>query len=130
MLVNEFISITEAARQVGVKKASVTTSLIRGSWVREKYLFKYKTDNHPLQIEVGQINKQNTKRPVLYLLDSLIFEYPSSLEASIELGVPKTTINRAACYNNMRPIRSGHVFIYKDLFEKFIKSQRSVMEPN
>jgi group I intron endonuclease len=114
----EYISLTEAATQLGLPISAVKTSLMRGNWVRGAYLFKYKSDNPPEKVVVGKINKQNVKRPVLYFLDNLMFEYPSAAEAAQELGVPKTTINRAACYNNLKPIRSGHVFIYKDLFEK------------
>jgi len=48
----------------------------------------------------------------------IIKEYESSLDASIDLKVPLTTIRRAALYNKKRPIRTGHIFIYKDLFKQ------------
>jgi group I intron endonuclease len=128
--VGEYISIVETAKKLGIPKGAVVSSLLYESWAQGLYMFRYKTDSYPMKIDAGPVTIKNVKRPVLYFIDNLMFEYPSSLEASIELGVPKTTINRAACYNNMRPIRSGHVFIYKDLFEKFITNQRSEMEPH
>jgi hypothetical protein len=43
-----------------------------------------------------------------------MWEHPSAQEASEYFLIPKTTINRAAMYNNGKPIRTGYQFYYKD----------------
>lgn len=111
--IREYDSLTNCWKSLNINRCSVTDSVRHGTWVYGKYLIKYKTDNYPLKIEVGEIRLKNVKRPVIYIdFKRGRYEYPSALEASIELGIPKTTINRAAQYNNGKPIRSGHVFIY------------------
>lgn len=87
------------------------------------YIFRYKTENYPLKIEIGEIKYQTVSRPILRLNKDMkvIKEYPSAKEASEELRIPKTTINRAAQYNFLKPIRSGHIFIYKDLYAEIVK---------
>jgi hypothetical protein len=68
---------------------------------------------------------QTVKRPVLTLNQDyeVVCEHPSSKEASEFWGVPKTTINRAAMYNWLVPIRSGHVFIYTDLYKQILAAE-------
>lgn len=116
----EFISLTKAAEQLNVKLQGVKDSVLYNSWVDGRFIFKYKTDNYPPTIEVGGIKVKTEKRPVLFLNEDyeVMAEYPSALEASIELQVPKTSINRAAMYNWLQPLRTGHIFIYKDLYEQ------------
>lgn len=117
-LVREFESITDAELFLGLKKGNIQSSINRKSWYNGKYFFMYKTVDTPYKIEVGEIKQQTVRRPV-YLLSKYLLplkEYPSALEASIDLGIPKTTINRAAQYNNLRPIRTGHRFQYKPIF--------------
>jgi len=116
--VGEFESITDCANHFNYKIASISDSVRWGSWVDGQFKCFYKTDSYPMTIEVDEIKVKTEKRAVLYINGDVIKEYESSKEASEELGVPKTTINRAAYYNNMKPIRSGHVFIYKDLYNK------------
>lgn len=123
-LLAEYNSLSDAAKKLSVNHCSISEScrgIITG--VEGKYIFKYKTPNYPEKIEVEEIKTKTSKRPVLYLNKRgvIIKEYPSSVEASFDLKIPKTTINRAANYNNGRPIRTGHIFIYKDLFEKLNK---------
>lgn len=115
--IGEYISLTECAKRLGVNIGSIKDSAIYGSWIGGKFMVKYKTEDYSLKIEVGDIKKQTVKRPVVYLFNSYQIVYPSAIEASKELGVPKTSINRAACYNKLKPLRSGHVFIYQDLLE-------------
>jgi group I intron endonuclease len=114
--VGEYDSLTNCSKFLNIKLSSIKDSVIYGSWIFGKYLIKYKTENYPLKIEVGEIRFKNVKRPVIYIdFKRGRHEYPSALEAAIDLGIPKTTINRAAQYNNGKPIRSGHIFVYKDI---------------
>lgn len=119
--IGEYESLVEASIKTGLKIQAIKDSAIYGSWIEGGYLVKYKTDDYPLKIEVGNITKQTVKRPVLFFMGNSIIEYPSSLEASQDLKIPKTTINRAAYYNKFKPIRSGHVFIYTDLYAEILK---------
>jgi len=113
--IGEYDSVTNCANALGVKIKCVSDCLRNGSWIFGKFMVRYKLDDNYLkQIEVGEIKLQSVKRPVIYVKqDGSRVEYPSAQEASEELGVPKTTINRAAQYNNGRAIRSGHIFLYK-----------------
>jgi group I intron endonuclease len=120
----EYDSISSAEKELKINHASICESckgIITG--VFGKYVFRYKEPNYPLKIEVGEVKIKSTKRPVLYLNKKLevIKEYASASEAAVDLEMPKTTINRAALYNNLKPIRTGHIFIYKDLYEKQLK---------
>jgi group I intron endonuclease len=123
--IREFESGHEASKELNITRSCITDSLRWETWVRGTYLFKYKTDNYPLKIEVGEIKMQTVKRPVLTLNQDyeVVCEHPSSKEASEFWGVPKTTINRAAMYNWLVPIRSGHVFIYTDLYKQILAAE-------
>jgi group I intron endonuclease len=113
--IGEYESLTDCANALGVRRGNVSDCLAYGSWISGKYMVRYKLDdNYPRQIEVGEIKLKTEKRAIIYVReDGSRVEYPSAKEASEELGVPKTTINRAAQYNNGRAIRSGHIFLYK-----------------
>jgi group I intron endonuclease len=113
--IGEYESLTDCANALGVKRANTSDCLNRGSWIDGKFMVKLKLDdNYPRQIEVGEIKLKTEKRAIIYVReDGSRVEYPSAKEASEELGIPKTTINRAAQYNNGRAIRSGHIFLYK-----------------
>jgi group I intron endonuclease len=112
----EFVSYTEAGKWLNKGVNIVRDAVKRKSCTLGKYFFVDKTENYPLKIETKGIAFANSKRKVLYLDSDLniIKEYPSALEASEELKVPKTTINRAAQYNNLKPTRQGHIFYYSD----------------
>lgn len=78
------------------------------------YVFRYKTENYPLKIDVGELKEQAVKTPVILIRRHQRNKtFPSAEEAAKFTGVPKTTIRRAARYNNGRPIRNGMIFIYK-----------------
>jgi len=112
----EFVSYTEAGKWLNKSASFIRDAVKRGSCTLGKYFFTDKTENYPLKIETKGLVFANSKRKVLYLDTDLniIKEYPSALEASEELKVPKTTINRAAQYNNLKPTRQGHIFYYSD----------------
>jgi group I intron endonuclease len=121
-LVGTFCSLVEAAKSLSLNRANISQSLKTNSWVSGKYYFRYESECPENKIAIGKINVPTVKRPVYYIIGEKIKEYDSSLEASKELNVPKTSINRAALYNNGKPLRSGHIFIYKDLYEAKIAS--------
>ena len=124
MFLKEFESSEAASKYFNLSRGCVYDSVKLGSWVREKYYFRFKEDdNIPTKIDVPPVTKRNAKRPVLFLSEyfEVMAEYPSALEASLELEVPKTTINRAAQYNYLVPTRTGHIFIYKDLYEEIFE---------
>lgn len=114
----EYVSYTAAGKAIGKPVGFIRDAVKRESCSLGKYFFKEKTDNYPLKIETKGLVLANTKRKIVYLDKDLnvIKEYPSALEASEDLKIPKTTINRAAQYNNLRPIRSGHIFTYADVW--------------
>ena len=119
--IGEYDSVVNCARGLGVKRGSVTDCLLYGSWIGGEYMVRYKLgEDYLLKIPVLDIKVKSVKRAVLLFNNSweVLKEYISAKEASEELGIPKTTINRAAMYNNGKPIKTGHIFIYKDLYEK------------
>ena len=118
-----YISLSEASKDLNINHSCISDSLKYGLWNFGKYKFiYYKDDNYPLKISTDDKRVKNEKRPILYLDKEykIIKEYPSGVEAAEDLNLPKTTINRASMYNNLRPIRKGHIFVYKDLYESSI----------
>lgn len=115
---SEYISLTEASLKLGVHIGSVKDSLRKDTWVAVKYFFRYKDGSINNKIDVPKITKKTVQRPVYWLSENLepICLFPSAQEASDFFGIPKTTINRAALYNNLNPIRTGHIFLYKDMY--------------
>jgi group I intron endonuclease len=109
----EYISATQAAKDLGIKRTSIN-DVLRGKHTNAGGLiFRYKTEGYPLKIEVGVIKNKTVKRPVIGVYAGEVMVFTSSTEASSYYGIPKTTINRAAQYNNGKPIRSGHEFYYQ-----------------
>jgi group I intron endonuclease len=125
----EYPSLTACSRALGVPMGCIKDAVLYDSWIRGEWRVVYKTDNYPLSIKVDKVHRSGY-RPVLYFLDNIVFEYPNAEAAAKEIGIPKGSIHHAARYYGCtKPMRSGHVFMYKDLFEKFITNQRSGMEP-
>ena len=118
VFVSEFISLTKCSHSLNISLGSVKDSLKFNSWIEGKYQIRHKTENYPLVITVSEMTLRTVARPVLCFIGSNMVEYPKAEIAANDLGIPKTTISRAANYNNLKPIRTGHVFIYKDLYEK------------
>ena len=114
VFVKEYPSLALASSELNMHHSCITDSL-RGKKSQAKgYVFRYKTDNYPLKIDVGVIKSKNVKRQVFCEYAGEVMVFDGSEEASKYLGIPKTTINRAAMYNNGKPIRTGHQFYYKD----------------
>jgi group I intron endonuclease len=119
VFVKEFDSYTDAANFFAIGKPSRVWESISGRRSQcSGFHFREKTENYPLIIDVTGVKQQNIKRPIYWLSDDLepIIEFPSAKEVSDFFGIPKTTINRAAMYNDMNPIRTGHIFLYKDMY--------------
>lgn len=115
--ISEFNSVTEASKFLKVNRPCISVSAREHHFIDGKYTFRYKTENYPLKIQVGKVDVKQEKRPVVWFFNSYKIRYPSALEASIETGVPKGTINRAALTMAGRPIRRGHIFCYEDLLK-------------
>jgi hypothetical protein len=109
----EYNSLSSASAELSISHQSITDSLTKRKSQAKGYVFRYKTDNYPLKIEVGVIKNKTVKRPVIGVYAGEVMVFTSSTEASSYYGIPKTTINRAAQYNNGKPIRSGHEFYYQ-----------------
>lgn len=119
----EYASVTEATQKTNLQTSCISANC-RGEQTNvDGFVFRYKTsEKYPIRIDVGEIKHKSVKRPILLLSENYetITEYPSAKEASDFWGIPKTTINRAAMYNYLVPIRAGHIFIYKDLLEEIL----------
>lgn len=111
--VREFESCTEAGKFINGKARDISACASGRRTQAKGYVFRYKTENYPLKIEV-KVKQQTVKRPIITELFGRIWEHPSAQEASDYFSIPKTTINRAAMYNNGKPIRAGHRFYYKE----------------
>lgn len=113
---SEYTSLTDAANKLKIAVESVKDSLKKDTWVRSKYFFRYKEGELKLKIDVPSVTNKTVKRPIFWLSEDLevICEFASAQEASDFFGIPKTTINRAAQYNDLNTIRTGHIFCYKD----------------
>jgi hypothetical protein len=120
MFIGEYGSTLIAADALGIKRCSVSRSARAEAITSGTYYFRYKKgDEVPLTIPVPEhMIKYGIKRAVLVFLDNIMMEYPSAMEASAELGVPKTTIAARSFKGLLTPHSSGYTFIYKDLFEK------------
>ena len=117
---SEYSSLTEASKVIGVSLSCIKDSAKNGSWINGEYLIKYKTKDYPLKIKVGDIKVKTVKRPIYLLSEDfeVITEFPSAKEVSVFFSLPTATISRAALGS---PIRSGHIFLYKDLYKMIMQ---------
>jgi len=116
VFVKEFESYTQAGIFIGVKPSRVSESALGRKTHCNGYHFRDKTENHPFRIDISFVKSQTVKRPIYLLNDDfeIITEFPSAKEVSGFFSLPTATISRSALGN---PIRSGHIFIYKDLYK-------------
>lgn len=121
--VKEFKSISEASLKLNIDRTCINLVVMGRRSHAGGYVFRYWEENFAREVEVGDLKKQGVKRPVIVVGNGKWREFPSAQEASEELGIPKTTINRAAMYNGGRPIRAGYTFYYKDSFEGIPQQQ-------
>lgn len=122
-LVKKFDSISDAVKFTKQSSRSIYKVCKSERTNAGGFIFRDFIENYPIKIEVGEIKFKTEKRPIYWMVNPLKIkkEFPSAKEASEYLGIPKTTINRAAMYNNLKPIRTGHIFIYKDKYLKEYK---------
>lgn len=120
VFIKEYPSLQSAENELNIDHSCISEACTRKRTNAGGYLFRYKEGECvPNKIDPGVVKRQTEKRPVLFLNDEfeIMATYPSAIEASAELEVPITSIRRAALYNYLWPIRTGHVFIYKDIYE-------------
>ena len=114
---NEFISVSNAATYFKFDRRHISAVLSGRQIHANGIVFVKKiSENYPKQLDMEGIKIKKINRGVLLLNDTrhVIKEYESAKEASVDLKIPKTTIARAAQYNDYHPIRTGHIFKYKD----------------
>lgn len=121
--IKEYGSIVDCSKDLNISLGSIKGSLSGRRSHAGGYVFRYWEENFAREVEVGSLKKQGVKRPVVVVGNGKWREFPSAQEASEELGIPKTTINRAAMYNGGRPVRAGYTFYYKDSFEGIPQQQ-------
>jgi group I intron endonuclease len=124
-MIGEFKSLTEAANQLNVKLGGVKDSVLKKRWVGGKYKFIYKENYVSDTIPTDDIRFKDDRKPVLAFDMNMKFlgEFAHAEDAEKVLGVPKGTIRRAAAYNNLRPIRKGFIFVYKEDYHSSIPSE-------
>lgn len=113
IFLREFESYVEATKFTKCSSRDIYNSVSGKRTHAKGYVFRNKTENYPLKIEV-EVKQKTVKRAIITVVSGKMWEHPSAQEASEYFLIPKTTINRAAMYNNGKPIRTGHQFYYKD----------------
>jgi len=109
-------SITEAGKSLCVSYKLISSAIKRNSWLDGRYKFMYKSNDNPETVPTDDIRFQSVRKEILAFDRNMIFlgEFEYAEKASKILGVPATTIKRAAKYNNLHPIRKGFIFVYKE----------------
>lgn len=116
-IIGEYKSLTEAGKQLGVKVVNVRDSVYFGRWVNNgTYKFIYKEDYTSDIIPTDDINFKTEKKEILVFDRGMKFlgEFSHAEIVAKKFNIPVTTIRRAAAYNNLRPIRKGFIFVYKE----------------
>lgn len=123
----EYFSQNEAGRVLGLS-GSCVNEIVRGHRDHSKgYVFRDKTDNYALNIDVSKINFRNSNNPRAILIvnnsNEILKEFASATEAAKEIKVPKNQIIRAAGgFYKKTNKRNGYNFIYKDLYLSQLKT--------
>lgn len=112
--IGEYESIVSAANNLGVKRRTAIDAANGKQTHVNGFIIKHKTDNYPLKIEVGVLNKRPAKKPVIAIYNGIETEYPSKIECSKELGVPEWRIMESAIKNDRKPTKAGYIFVYKE----------------
>jgi group I intron endonuclease len=118
--IKEYKSATDAGTELGIV-VSCVVKVCKGKQTKAKgHIFRYKDGEIKDKISNEGLKKNKcVKRPILLLspFGTVIKEYPSSIEASEDTKVNYGTIKWIARVGNMKPLSSGHIFIYKDTYE-------------
>lgn len=112
IFLKEYSSISEASIILNISISPIWANCNGRISNTHGFVFRYKTEKYPLKINVGIVKNKTIKRPITCFIGNKKTAYPSAHEASLDLKIPKTTINRAAQYNQGKPIRAGYVFMY------------------
>lgn len=124
--VKEFESITETAKYCNCAIESVRRAISKKYFLFNKFYLLYKDSEFINQkIEVFNRSLKSNKKPVLTLNSDyeIIFEHESANETARFWGLKSSVVKKAAKNNWLVPIRSGHVFIYKDLYEGILAAE-------
>jgi len=116
----EYKSVTDAAIDLCIDVSCVAKVCCGRHTKAKGYIFRYKDGDIKDKISNAGLKKnKGIKRAVLLLspFGTIIKEYPSSIEASQDTKVNYGTIKWIARVGNMKPLSSGHIFIYKDTYE-------------
>lgn len=115
----EFSCAAQAERDMNLDHTSISMVCNRKRTHVGGFIFRYKTDDYPLHIDVGILNIKNIRKSVLMINNEnkILAEFNSPSEASIITKVPATSIRRVCAYNHGHPLRNGMIFIYKKDFQ-------------
>ena len=120
--IKEYESISSAVKDTKTN----TTSIVRCCNMKQTnaggYVFRYKTQNYPLNILVKEIKFKTVKKPVVCISRTRIVEYQSAEDASIDLRIPKQTIIYRATRLGKVNMRNGRLkFMYLEDYNKVQK---------
>jgi len=112
--IGEYESTVEASKCLGINRRTAADAVNGKQTHINGFVIKHKTDNYPLKIDVGVLNKRPAKKPVIVIFNGNITEYSSKIECSKQLGIPEWRIMESAIKNDRKPTKTGHIFIYKE----------------
>ncbi len=115
VFIGEYPSQKECALAVGVRQDSVSESAMSGKSFNGQYVFRFKTENYPLKIEVKKAGVYCIKKPVICFLNSFQIEYPSCADAANDVGMKRDAVLK--CAQTKAGTRKGYRFLFKEDFE-------------
>lgn len=120
IFLREYKSVTEAATSLGLD-ISCVAKVCAGKHSKAKgFIFRYKDECAGDKIDTAGLKKnKGIKRPILLLspFGTIIKEYASIIDAAFENNLNYDAVKWKARQSAMKPMQSGHIFIYKDTYE-------------
>ena len=111
----EYSSITDAAKSLKIDRKTANDNLNGRQSHGGGFIFRKKIDSYPLKINVDNINFHFKKRPIVCIFKEEVVEYLNFSDAAKKMGMKEATIKDA--FYSKKPLRSGHVFKYKDEYK-------------
>lgn len=120
LFLKEYNSLSQAAIELKIDHRLISDTCNGKQSQTNGYVFRYKMGDDPLRIDVDELGFKDEKKPIYLISENfeIICEYKCAQDASEFWGIPKGTISRASRDNYLKPIRTGHIFIYKDLWNE------------